>query len=133
MYQGATQFTRTPCFTTHSSGDPDFTDVFGFNAFGHQVVDEELEAYVLNFGVLRPLNESVNVFAGVGYSETAVEAELRDPAGIFAGGGTYFQRRVEDEEFNVNLGALVTVDPVAVSVQWDTAFEVFSFGLGFTF
>ncbi len=120
-------------FTLRSSGDPDFTDVFAFNAFGHDVVDEELEAFVINVGVVRALSESVALFAGLGFAATAIEAELRDPAGVFGNGGRYYQRRREDEDLNVNIGALVTLHPLALSVQWDTALEVLSLGVGFSF
>ena len=120
-------------FTLRSSGDPDFTDVFAFNAFGHDVVDEELEAFVINVGVVRALSDSVALFAGLGFAATAIEAELRDPAGVFGNGGRYFQRRREDEDLNVNIGALVTLHPLALSVQWDTALEVLSLGVGFNF
>lgn len=120
-------------FTPRAGGDPDFTDVFAFNAFGHQVVDEEVEAFVINVGAIQPLNESVNLFAGLGFATSAIEVELRDPMGTFGNNGRYFQRRNEHDELNVNLGALISVEPVAVTVQWDTALEVFTFGVGVVF
>jgi hypothetical protein len=120
-------------WTGGGDGNPDYTDVFAFNAFGHPIVDEDLTAFVLNFGVVKPLNESVSVFLGLGYANTQLEAEFRDPLGTIGDNGRYFQRHAEDEELNVNLGALVVVHPVAVTVQWDTALEVFTFGAGVRF
>lgn len=120
-------------WTGGGDGNPDYTDVFAFNAFGHPIVDEDLTAFILNFGVVRPLNESVSLFLGLGYANTQLEAEFRDPMGTIGDNGRYFQRHGEDEELNVNLGALVVVHPVAVSVQWDTALEVFTFGAGVRF
>jgi len=120
-------------FTLRSTGGPDFTDVFSFNAFGHEVVDEELEAFLINIGGVRPVNERLSLFAGLGYVSTAIEAELRDPAGVFGDGGRYYQRRNERDRLNVNLGALLHFDRLALSAQWDTALEVFSFGAGVSF
>lgn len=120
-------------FTASADGDPDLTDAFAYNAFGHPVVDEELEAFVINVGAVAPLSEQFAAFIGLGFAATAIESELRDPAGILGDGGQYFQRRDEDEELNVNVGALLMLEPVAVTAQWDSALEVFSFGLGFMF
>ncbi len=120
-------------FTASADGDPDLTDAFDYNAFGHPVVDEDLEAFVVNIGAVAPVNAWLNGFVGLGFAATAIESELRDPSGILGDDGQYFQRRDEDEELNVNVGALLTFDPLAVSAQWDSALEVFTFGLGFAF
>jgi len=121
-------------FTARSYGYPDFTALFATNAFGHEVVDEELHAFVFNFGLVKPLfSDVVNLFAGIGFAASETEVELRDPAGIFGDDGTYYQRIDEDEDLNFNFGALILLDALALNVQWDTAFEVFSFGVGFAF
>jgi hypothetical protein len=121
-------------FTAHSYGYPDFTDLFATNAFGHEVVDEELHAFVFNFGLVAPVvSDVVNLFAGIGFAATETELELRDPAGVFGDNGQYYQRIDEDEDFNFNVGALILLDALALNAQWDTALEVFSFGVGFAF
>ncbi|MEZ6017837.1 MAG: hypothetical protein R3F49_22220 [Planctomycetota bacterium] len=113
--------------------DPDLTGIFAFNAQGHDITAEGTEAFVVNVGAVRALNDSVNLFAGVGYASTDTYAQLHDPNGVFLGGANYYQRRKEDTELNLNFGALILVQPVAVTVQWDTALEVFTFGLGVSF
>lgn len=120
-------------FTAHSYGYPDFTYLFSYNAFDHQVVDEELHAFVFNLGAVAPVNEVLNLFAGIGWAFSETEVQLYDPARIYGDNGTYYQRINEDDEFNFNVGVLLTLDALALNAQYDTAFEVFSFGVGFAF
>jgi hypothetical protein len=121
-------------FTAHSYGYPDFTGLFATNAFGHEVVDEELQAFVFNFGLVKPLlGDTLNLFAGIGYAASETELELRDPSGVLGDQGQYYQRTDDDDDVNFNAGLLLVVDWLAVNAQWDSAFDVVSFGVGFAF
>lgn len=117
-------------FTAHSGGYPDLTDAFPFNAFGDEVVDSELHAFLVNFGIVAPVVDGLDLFAGLGLAASETEVELRDPSGVLGDDGRYYQRIDEDEDLNFNVGALVTLGVLALDVQWDSAFEAFSFGVG---
>lgn len=120
---------------TSGGGKKPMYESLNVSSFGDPVTARYKNPFVFNVGVTKKFGTNAAGFLGAGYASVRGEAQKFDPMYILASNGTYYVKDPAQDKsgVNVNVGLLLSINKLAVTVGYNSFLSTTSVGIGMKF